>query len=120
MHAGGKFNGKDSGYKVSAGLHGVGIKTVTALSDRMTVTVRRNGKVYQQTFSKCYPTSEVQIVGECDVNDTGTETSYHPDKDIFKQTIYPDCKVLQARIAELASLNAGLRFYYSNDNTGFA
>lgn len=120
LHAGGKFNGENSGYKVSAGLHGVGIKTITALSDAMTVKVRRNGKIYQQKFSRCYPVTPVEIVGDCDINDTGTETTYHPDKDIFKQTLYPDCKVLQDRIAELVSLNAGLRIYYSNDSTDFA
>jgi len=118
LHAGGKFNGENSGYKVSAGLHGVGIKTVTALSDYMRVRVKRNGKVYQQTFSKCYPTSGVEVVGTCDINETGTEVKYHPDKDIFKQTIYPDCKALQNRISELVSLNAGLKVYYVNENTG--
>lgn len=119
LHAGGKFNGENSGYKVSAGLHGVGIKTITALSDSMTVKVRRNGKIYQQKFSRCYPTTPVEIIGDCDINDTGTETFYHPDKEIFKQTLFPECKAIQNRLTELASLNAGLKFYYSNDNTGF-
>lgn len=117
LHAGGKFNGKDSGYKVSAGLHGVGIKTITALSDFMKVEVRRNGNVYRQEFSRCFPVTDVEIVDTCDPNETGTLISYHPDDEIFKQTLLPDCKALQVRISELASLNAGLRIYYSNDNT---
>ncbi|AEO93511.1 DNA topoisomerase II large subunit [Bacillus phage G] len=118
LHAGGKFNQAGSAYKSSAGLHGVGIKTITALSDHMVVEVRRNGKIHRQEFSRCYPVTEVEVIGECDINDTGTTVQYHPDAEIFKQTLLPDCKSLQARMAELASLNAGLRIYYTNESTG--
>lgn len=118
LHAGGKFGKAGSGYKVSAGLHGVGIKTITALSDYMKVEVRRNGNVYRQEFSRCYPITEVEVVGTCDINETGSTFTYHPDDEIFKQTLLPDCKALQARMAELASLNAGLRIYYTNDSSG--
>lgn len=121
LHAGGKFNGKDSGYKVSAGLHGVGVKAVNALSDLTIVRVRRDGNIYEQQFSKGQPLErDPKIVGTYDpeTTSTGTEVSYHPDKEIFKQTIYPDCKALQARMAELASLNAGLKIHYTNESTG--
>ena len=81
LHAGGKFNQKGSGYKVSAGLHGVGVKAVNALSDLTIVRVRRGGKIYEQRFSRGEPlTRDPQIIGECDLNDTGTEVIYHPDK----------------------------------------
>lgn len=121
LHAGGKFNGKDSGYKVSAGLHGVGVKAVNALSDLTTVRVRRDGNIYEQQFSKGEPLEkDPKIVGTYDpaTTSTGTDVTYHPDKEIFKQTLFPDCKALQARMAELASLNAGLRIHYKNDATG--
>ena len=120
IHAGGKFNAAGSGYKVSGGLHGVGSKAANALSDRFRVQVRRNGKIYQQDFSKGKPTHQSPIiVGECDIDDTGTETIYHPDADIFKTTLEPNCKDLQDRMSELASLNAGLGIYYTNEITGY-
>lgn len=117
LHAGGKFNGKDSGYKVSGGLHGVGTKAVNALSDSFTATVRREGKIWKQTFSKGEPTSSVEEIGECNLNDTGTIISYHPDPSIFKLTLEPNCKDLQTRMNELASLNAGLTIHYENEIT---
>lgn len=119
LHAGGKFNAADSGYKVSAGLHGVGTKAVNALSDSFIAEVRRNGKIYRQEFSKGKPLHlEPKVVGSTDVNDTGSTITYHPDPEIFKITLEPNCKDLQARIAELASLNAGLRINYVNEITG--
>jgi len=118
LHAGGKFNASDSGYKVSAGLHGVGIKAVNALSDKLVVTVKKNGKIYQQEFSKGSPVHDVKVIGICDKNDSGTTVSYHPDPSIFKITLEPNCKDLQNRIDELASLNAGVKVHYKNDITG--
>ncbi|MNO11629.1 DNA gyrase subunit B [compost metagenome] len=122
LHAGGKFNGKDSGYKVSAGLHGVGAKAANALSDKFAATVKRNGKIWHQEFSRGVPlTEDPQVIGTYDPEkeSSGTTISYHPDKDIFKHTLLPDCKALQARMDELASLNAGLHIYYSNQATDF-
>lgn len=122
LHAGGKFNKKDSGYKVSAGLHGVGAKATNALSDKFTATIKRNGKIWHQEFSKGVPLTEDPIeIGTYDPAEesSGTTISYHPDKEIFKHTLLPDCKALQARMDELASLNAGLHIYYSNENTNF-
>lgn len=120
LHAGGKFNGAGSGYKVSGGLHGIGSKAANALSDRFRVQVRRGGKIYQQDFSRGKPLhKDPIIVGTCDLDDTGTETTYHPDAEIFKTTLEPNCKDLQDRMSELASLNAGLSIYYTNEITGF-
>lgn len=122
LHAGGKFNQAGSGYKVSAGLHGVGTKAVNALSDKFVATVKRNGVIWQQEFSKGNPiTPDPIAIGNYDENSEsgGSTISYHPDKEIFKQTLMPDCKALQARMDELASLNAGLHIYYSNQETGF-
>ncbi|MDF2533870.1 MAG: hypothetical protein K0R18_27 [Bacillales bacterium] len=122
LHAGGKFNGKDSGYKVSAGLHGVGAKAANALSDSFIATVKRSGQIWQQEFSRGVPQTEDPImIGTYDQSEesSGTTISYHPDKDVFKETLLPDCKDLQARMDELASLNAGLHIYYSNESTNF-
>ena len=113
LHAGGKFG--NSGYKVSGGLHGVGSKCVNALSDNFRVVVKRDGKIWQQTFSKGVPTSDVEQIGTCDINDTGTYTEYMPDKTIFKQTIEPSDAAIQARLDEITSLNGGLKVIYTNE-----
>lgn len=117
LHAGGKFNKEGSGYKVSAGLHGVGTKAVNALSDKFVATVKRDGKIHRQEFSEGNPVTPVQYIGECPITETGTTILYHPDATIFKIGLEPNCKDLQARISELASLNAGLTFYYKNEIT---
>jgi DNA gyrase subunit B len=117
LHAGGKFNGEGSGYKVSAGLHGVGTKAVNALSDSFIATIKRSGNIYQQKFSKGAPITPVTVIGECDVKDTGTTILYHPDASIFKITLEPNDKDLQNRINELASLNGGVLVHYINDIT---
>lgn len=101
----------------SGGLHGVGTKCVNALSDIFKVTVKRDGKVYHQEFSKGDPLTEVDVIGTCDINDTGTTIEYHPDKEIFKITLEPNCKDIQNRIDELASLNAGIKVNYKNEIT---
>lgn len=113
----GKFNKAGSGYKCSGGLHGVGTKAVNALSDKFVATVKRNGKIYRQEFSKGNPITSVEIIGECPENETGTTISYHPDNTIFKLELTPNCKELQTRISELASLNAGLIIHYKNEVT---
>jgi len=117
IHAGGKFNKEDSGYACSSGLHGVGIKAANALSDLFIATVKRDGKIYQQKFSKGEPLNNIEIIGNCNIKDTGTIIEYHPDKDIFKLTLEPNCKDLQNRIDELASLNAGVKVHYKNEIT---
>lgn len=107
LHAGGKFN-KDS-YKVSGGLHGVGVSCVNALSTKMHVEVRRDGKVYMQEYAKGKPTCEVHEVGTyTDVEGTGTTVQFWPDDTIFTETIYQWSR-LADRMRELAYLNAGVR-----------
>ena len=104
LHAGGKFN-KDS-YKVSGGLHGVGVSCVNALSDLLIAEVRRDGKVYRQEYSRGFPTCELQVVGEA--NTTGTTITFHPDATIFMAVEYK-YEILSARLRELAFLNKGIR-----------
>ena len=107
LHAGGKFN-KDS-YKVSGGLHGVGVSCVNALSTKMHVEVRREGKVYMQEYAKGKPTCEVHEVGTyTDEEGTGTTVQFWPDDTIFTETIYQWGR-LADRMRELSYLNAGVR-----------
>ena len=105
LHAGGKFS--KSSYKVSGGLHGVGVSSVNALSDLLVAEVHREGKIFRQTYSKGKPTSGVDVVGEC--GDTGTIITFHPDPEIFTQTTVYRYDTLAARLRELAFLNKGIR-----------
>lgn len=104
LHAGGKF-GKGS-YKVSGGLHGVGMSVVNALSDAMRVRICRDGKVHEQRFARGKVASELEVVGQCD--HTGTTIWFHPDIDIFKEGIVYDFDILSRRLQELSFLNGGL------------
>ncbi|MBP3353232.1 MAG: DNA topoisomerase (ATP-hydrolyzing) subunit B [Bacteroidales bacterium] len=103
LHAGGKFN-KDS-YKVSGGLHGVGVSCVNALSTYLRAEVRRDGKIHVQEYSKGHPQTEVQIVGTTDK--TGTIVTFLPDDTIFTETVY-EFQTLASRLRDLAFLNAGI------------
>ena len=105
LHAGGKFS-KNS-YKVSGGLHGVGVSCVNALSDLLVAEVHREGKVFCQKYSKGKPISEVEVIGECD--DTGTIITFHPDPSIFVQTTEYKYDTLAARLRELSFLNKGIK-----------
>ena len=105
LHAGGKFD-KNS-YKVSGGLHGVGVSCVNALSDLLVAEIHREGKIFQQKYSKGKPITEVEVVGEA--GDTGTIITFHPDETIFTQTIVYKYETLAARLRELAYLNKGIR-----------
>ena len=104
LHAGGKFD-KDS-YKVSGGLHGVGVSCVNALSDLLIAEVKRNGKIYRLSYSRGAATSEVEILGE--TNETGTTITFKPDKTIFTVTEY-NFEILSSRLRELSYLNKGIR-----------
>ncbi len=104
LHAGGKFS-KDS-YKVSGGLHGVGMSCVNALSDDFVAEVRRDGKIYRQSYSIGAPTSKMEVVGESKT--TGTKITFHPDATIFSVTKY-EYDILAGRLRELAFLNKGIR-----------
>ena len=104
LHAGGKFD--KGSYKVSGGLHGVGMSCVNALSTHMTTQVFRDGKIYQQEYEIGKPLYSVKEVGVSDI--TGTRQQFWPDDTIFTETVY-DYKILASRLRELAYLNAGLR-----------
>ncbi len=105
LHAGGKFN-KDS-YKVSGGLHGVGVSCVNALSTYFKATVKRGGKIFQQEYSIGKPTSEVVVIGECPMEETGTTIHFLPDNSVFTCHEYT-YDILAARLRELAFLNKGV------------
>ena len=105
LHAGGKFS-KDS-YKVSGGLHGVGVSCVNALSDYLKAEIHREGKIFVQEYSKGKPLYDVKVVGEA--SDTGTIISFHPDPEIFTVTTVYKYDTLAARLRELAYLNKGIR-----------
>ncbi len=105
LHAGGKFD--NNSYKVSAGLHGVGVSCVNALSDKLIVRVRRNGRIVEQTFSRGAALGPQQDVGESD-GSTGTTVEFYPDATIFTETVY-SFESLKTRFRELAFLMSGLR-----------
>ncbi len=104
LHAGGKFD-KDS-YKVSGGLHGVGVSCVNALSILLTAEVHRNGKVFKQEYERGVPKYDVKEIGATDI--TGTIVTFLPDKEIFHETVY-HFDILQSRLRELSFLNKGIR-----------
>ena len=105
LHAGGKFD--KGSYKVSGGLHGVGVSCVNALSTHMTTNVFRGGKVYQQEYECGKPLYPVKEVGTCAPDMTGTRQTFWPDGNIFTVTEYK-YSILQARMRELAYLNKGI------------
>ena len=111
LHAGGKFS-KNS-YKVSGGLHGVGVSCVNALSDHLIAEVHREGKVFKQEFSKGKPLGPVHVVGDSD--NTGTIITFHPDAEIFTQTTIYKYDTLAARLRELAYLNKGVRISLTDE-----
>lgn len=105
VNAGGKFGG-DSGYKVSSGLHGVGVKAVNALSEWLEAEVSQNGHVYKQVYNRGVPQRPLQIIGDTDK--TGTKVTFFPDAEIF-ETITFKYEILKVRLKELAFLNKGLK-----------
>lgn len=113
LHAGGKFGG--GGYKVSGGLHGVGASVVNALSKWVTVTVYKEGKVYETKFENGGKTvQKLTQIGECELDRTGTVVTFKPDAEIFDTEIY-DYNTLKVRIRELAFLNKGLKLTLRDD-----
>ena len=113
LHAGGKFGG--GGYKVSGGLHGVGASVVNALSSWVTVTVKRDGKIYECKFENGGKTSQkLTEIGICNIEETGTTVTFKPDAEIFDTDIY-DYETLKVRTRELAFLNKGLRLTLTDE-----
>lgn len=121
LHAGGKFD--NSAYKVSGGLHGVGSSVVNALSSKMIVEVRRDGKVYQDIYENGgHPTvalvkGELPVISTCRKNDTGTKVTFYPDEDIFETTVFKS-DIIKKKLKEIAYLNKNLLINFEDENTG--
>ncbi|GFH63255.1 MAG: DNA gyrase subunit B [Candidatus Desulfovibrio kirbyi] len=114
LHAGGKFD--NTSYKVSGGLHGVGVSCVNALSEELTVTVRRNGKRYRQHYSRGIPQDQLTVIGE-DIDGHGTTVRFKPDEEIFEILEF-SFEILKKRFEELAYLNKGLTIECFDERTG--
>jgi len=113
LHAGGKFDNKT--YKVSGGLHGVGVSVVNALSKKLIMTIKRDGKVYQQVFERGKPVTDLEVIGT--TNRTGTTIQFWPDEEIFETTEFKS-DILRNRLKELAYLNPNITIYFENENDG--
>ena len=112
LHAGGKFD--EGAYKVSGGLHGVGVSVVNALSTKLIVQVRRENKEFEQTFERGKPVTELEVVRK-NVKDTGTTITFFPDPEIFTETTVFNQDVLIRRFREMAFLNKGVRLEFTDD-----
>ncbi|WP_296112642.1 DNA topoisomerase (ATP-hydrolyzing) subunit B [uncultured Anaerococcus sp.] len=114
LHAGGKFD--DSAYKVSGGLHGVGVSVVNALSEYLIAEVKRDGKIYRMEFARGEVTKEIEVVGE--TNKTGTTITFKPDAEIF-DTIVFERSILENRFREMAFLNRGVEIIFEDEREDF-
>lgn len=114
LHAGGKFGG--GGYKVSGGLHGVGVSVVNALSTKMQVTVYRDGQVHTQSYERGTPTSKLEVTGKTDK--TGTEITFYPDETIFKESIAFSQELILDRLRHAAYLTKGIHTSLENEKNG--
>lgn len=113
LHAGGKFD--KGSYKVSGGLHGVGVSCVNALSEWLEATVKRDGHIYRQTYSRGIAKSKVEIIGDCSADEHGTMIRWKPDSTIFTETTVHDYDVLKKRLRELAFLNSGITIVFRDE-----
>ena len=113
LHAGGKFGGEDSGYKVAGGLHGVGASVVNALSEWLTVRVRRDGAEYEQSFKRGKPDGDLKKIGAA--ASTGTTVTFKPDPEMFQDTTLYRYETLLKRLREEAFLNAGVRITLTDE-----
>lgn len=118
LHAGGKFGGEESGYKTSGGLHGVGSSVVNALSTKLVVTIRRDGRIYEQVFENGgVPNGGLREVGKTSKNDTGTTVYFKPDPEVFSTTEY-HLSTISTRLQESAFLLSGVTFELIDKRTG--
>ena len=115
LHAGGKFGGENSGYKVSGGLHGVGASVVNACSEWLTVQVRRDGKEYEQTFRRGDPDGPLHETGTVTDGATGTRVTFKPDPEMFRETTVFNFDTLEKRLREESFLNAGLKITLTDE-----
>jgi DNA gyrase subunit B len=113
LHAGGKFGG--GGYKVSGGLHGVGVSAVNALSEWCVVDVKRDGKLYRQRYERGYPTGPVEVIGKIAKDETGTHTTFKYDPDIFKGEVEFRFDTLVQRFREMAFVTRGVTIYFLDE-----
>ncbi len=113
LHAGGKFDNKT--YKVSGGLHGVGVSVVNALSKKLIMTIKRDGKIYKQEFERGKPVTDLEVIGN--TNRTGTTIQFWPDEEIFETTEFKS-DILRKRLKELAYLNPNITIYFENEIDG--
>ncbi|MDU5377501.1 DNA topoisomerase (ATP-hydrolyzing) subunit B [Peptoniphilus lacydonensis] len=112
LHAGGKFD--NSAYKVSGGLHGVGVSVVNALSNKLVATIKRDGKIYRQEFARGKRKSELNVIGKTKKEDTGTTIYFEPDDTIF-ETVEFSFDVLSKRFREMAFLNKGIKIEFIDE-----
>ena len=115
LHAGGKFGG--GAYKVSGGLHGVGASVVNALSNWLEVQIYHDGKVYQQRYEKGHTMYPLKVVGECELEKSGTQVTFSPDGSIFEETVY-DYDTLKQRLREMAFLTKGIKIILRDEREG--
>lgn len=113
LHAGGKFGG--GGYKISGGLHGVGVSVVNALSEWLEVTVYQNGNVYWQRYERGKPLADLKVIGSTE--ETGTQVDFYPDDQIFETTLF-NYETMKGRLRELAYLNKGLKITLTDEREG--
>jgi DNA gyrase subunit B len=115
LHAGGKFDKKS--YQISGGLHGVGVSCVNALSKKLIVEVRKEGKIYSQEYSRGDPKTKLEVIGKCKDEESGTKITFWPDEEIFSTVLF-EYKLLETRFREIAFLNAGLKITLEDKEKG--
>lgn len=111
LHAGGKFS--NDAYKVSGGLHGVGVSVVNALSTHLTATIKRDGKIHEQKFERGIATSSLEVIGEAKEGETGTKITFTPDPEIFDTLVF-EWDILSKRFREMAFLNKGVKIVFKD------